>query len=82
MICPKCGGEQVAVEMVHVGGRTARHGVGFGGRVNNTARAFTAVSTLGMSNVIWKKSEGTQKEKIKNQKMALCQTCGHDWKIK
>ncbi|MDK8676458.1 hypothetical protein [Corynebacterium tuberculostearicum] len=50
--------------------------------MNNTARAMTAVGTLGMSNLVWKKSNGTHKTKNKNTKKAICQSCGHDWKIR
>ena len=82
MMCPKCSSENVTVEMTQTGGRTAKHGTGFGGNMNNMARGFTAATTLGMSNLVWKKSTGTEKMNYKNQKVALCQTCGNDWKIK
>lgn len=82
MICPQCGSENVTIEMVQTGGRTAKHGTGFGGKLNNTARAVTAVSTLGLSNLVWKKSKGTEKMKLINEKVCLCQNCGNSWKIK
>lgn len=81
MHCPKCSSENVSVVYKETGSRTARHGTGFGGKFNNRARAITAAGTLGMSNLVWKKSEGTQKTKTKTQKMALCQACGNDWKL-
>lgn len=52
MICPKCGNENVSIQMVEVSSKTKKHGTGLGGKVNNAARAITAVSTLGMSNLI------------------------------
>ena len=82
MTCPKCGSGNVTIEMVQTGGRTAKHGTGFGGKLNNTARAVTAISTLGMSNLVWKKSKGTEKTKFKNEKVCLCQDCGNSWAIK
>ncbi len=82
MQCPKCFGDDVAVVYQEIGSRTARHGTGFGGKFNNAARKATAVTTLGISNIVWKKSEGTQKTKNKTRKVALCQSCGHDWNIK
>ncbi|QGU01633.1 hypothetical protein CKALI_03760 [Corynebacterium kalinowskii] len=82
MICPKCGSENVNIELVQTGGRTARHGTGLGGNFNNMMRGTTALMTFGTSNLVWKKSQGTQKEKIKTQKMCLCQGCGNTWKIK
>lgn len=82
MKCVKCASENVTVEMVQSGGRTRKHGVGLGGNANNAARGMTAISTLGMSNLVWKKSKGTSKVKYTNQKVALCQSCGHDWAIR
>lgn len=82
MMCPKCSSENVTVGMIQTGGRTAKHGTGFGGHMNNAARTMAAVGSFGMSNLVWKKSTGTEKMKYKNQKVALCQTCGNDWKIK
>lgn len=51
MICPKCGSENVTISMQQVAGKTKKHGVGFGGHMNNAARGVTAVATLGMSNL-------------------------------
>lgn len=82
MKCVECASENVAIELMQAGGRARKHGVGLGGRTNNTARGITAISTLGMSNLVWKKSKGTEKVKYKNQKVALCQECGHDWLIR
>lgn len=74
--------DNVGVEMLQSGGRTRTHGTGLGGNMNNAAHGLTAVSTLGMSNLVWKKSKGTQKMKYKNQKTAICQSCGHGWEIR
>ncbi|GAA4090471.1 hypothetical protein ACFFOS_26080 [Nocardioides kongjuensis] len=82
MKCVKCSGEDVTVGFMQAGGRTAKHGTGFGGKTNNAARGITAVSTFGMSNLVWKKSKGTEKTKFNNQKVALCQSCGHDWVVR
>ena len=82
MKCPKCGSDNVMITMENVGSVTNKHGNGLGGHVNNTARAFTAVCTLGMSNFVWKKSKGNEKTKVVTQKVCLCQNCGHSWGIK
>lgn len=63
MVCPKCGSENVTVQMVEVGSKTAKKGNGVLGHVNNTARTLTALSTFGMSNLVWKKSKGNEKNK-------------------
>lgn len=80
MKCPKCKSENVTVELVQVGGKTKKSGNGLGGHLNNMARGVMAVSTLGVSNLVWKKSEGSEKTKVKNQTMCVCQNCGHVWK--
>ena len=79
---PKCGSDNVTIQMEQVGGRTRKHGTGLGGNLNNAARGFTAVCTLGMSNLVWKKSKGTEKVKYKNEKVCICQNCGNSWTIK
>lgn len=82
MECPICHSRNVTIEVVQTGSKTAKHGTGLLGNINNAARAVTAVSTLGMSNLVWKKSKGTEKTKFKNEKMCVCQNCGNSWPIK
>jgi len=82
MKCPKCGSENVTVEMMQVAGKTKKKGNGIGGHANNFARGMTAVCTLGMSNLVWKKSKGGEKTNYKNEKVCLCQDCGNNWNIK
>lgn len=82
MKCPKCKSENVTISLEQVESKTKKTSVGLGGHINNTARALTAISTLGMSNLVWKKSTGEAKTKAKNVKMCLCQNCGYLWEIK
>jgi len=79
MVCPKCGSDNVTIQIQQVTSKTKKHGNGFGGIVNNTARGLTAVATLGMSNLVWKKSKGGEKTTITNQKVCLCQSCANSW---
>lgn len=81
MVCPKCNSENVNVQIEQVSSKTKKHGNGFGGIVNNTARAATAVCTLGVSNLVWKKSKGGEKTKVENKKVCVCQNCGHSWDL-
>ena len=81
MQCPNCGGTNVNVQLVEQGQMTTKKGVGFGGHVNNTARALTAIGTLGMSNLVWKKSKGTNKTNTVTATMGICQECGNTWVI-
>ena len=80
IVCPKCGSDDVLIQMVEVGQRSAHKGVGAIGHANNAARLVTAGMTLGMSNLVWKKSKGTTRTKTVNKTMAVCQCCGHSWK--
>lgn len=79
MKCPKCKSENVSVDLVQVEGKTKKHGNGLGGHINNTSRGLTAICTLGMSNLVWKKSKGNEKTKFKNKTVCICQNCGHTW---
>lgn len=81
MVCPKCNSENVNVQIEQVSSKTKKHGNGLGGIVNNTARAATAVCTLGMSNLVWKKSKGGEKTTVENKKVCVCQNCGHSWDL-
>ena len=81
MACPKCNSENVNVQIEQVSSKTKKHGNGLGGIVNNTARAATAVCTLGMSNLVWKKSKGGEKTTVENKKVCVCQNCGHSWDL-
>ena len=58
MICPRRSSENVQIQIVQTGGKNAHKGVGLVCHSNNSARALTAVSMLGMSNLLWKKSKG------------------------
>ena len=61
MVCPNCGSENVTISMEQVSSKTKKHGNGIGCHTNNAARGLMAVSTLGMSNLVWKKSKGGEK---------------------
>ena len=81
LVCPWCGGTNIQVQIVEKGQMTTKKGVGFGGHVNNTARGMTAIATLGVSNLFWKKSKGTNKTRTINATMGICQGCGCTWEI-
>ena len=75
MICPKCGSQNVNVQIIQTGGKTKKKGNGVGGHVNNAARGITAVCTL-----VWKKSKGGEKTTFQNESVCICQNCGNSWK--
>ena len=82
MVCPKCGGDNIAIQMQQVSTKTKKSGVGFGGHMNNFVRGMTAVCTLGASNLVWKKATGTEKSEIQSRKICLCQSYGNSWEVK
>lgn len=82
MICPKCRSHNTTVEMVQSSGKTKKYGIGLEGHLNNAARGIVGISTLGVSNLFWKKSKGSEKTSFKNQKVCICQNCGYNWNIK
>lgn len=82
MKCPSCGSENVNTQIVQTGGKTKKKGNGIVGHTNNMARGLTALCTLGLSNLVWKKSKGNEKTTFKNETMCVCQNCGYTWNIK
>lgn len=81
MKCPKCHSDNVTIQIAQTKAKTKKHGPGLGGNLNNAARAITAISTLGISNIFWKKSVGTSSTSIKTTKLCICQNCGESWEI-
>lgn len=79
LICPKCGHDTITVQLMQ--GKTITKTKGTPGAVSS-ARKMMNVATLG----IWGKMTGQKaaksKSTAKTQKIALCQSCGHDWKVR
>ncbi|MCQ2077983.1 MAG: hypothetical protein MJZ20_13330 [Bacteroidaceae bacterium] len=82
MNCPKCGSENVRIDMIQSSAKSKHKGNGFRGIILNLLRLLIAVCTCGLSLLVWKKSKGDTKTKIKNEKVCICQSCGNSWKIK
>lgn len=79
--CKRCGGSNISFQMVQTGGKSGHQGNGIGGHSNNFARGITAMSSLGLSNLVWRKSKGSSKHKFKNESIGLCQDCGTTVKV-
>lgn len=79
MICPNCGSQNVSISLEETGSKTKKTSVGLGGHVNNAARGLVALSTLGVSNLVWKKAKAESKSKTILKKVCLCQECGNSW---
>lgn len=82
MKCPKCKSDEVTIQLVQTDAKTKKHGNGLMGHTKNAARGLAALSTFGMSNLVIKKSKGSEKTTFVNQKICLCQNCGNSWEIK
>lgn len=79
--CPKCKGENINIQLVETGTKTKKTGVGFVGSTYNSVRGFMNVASLGVAGKIMPKATGKEKTKIKTEKVAICQSCGHSWKV-
>ena len=79
--CPKCKGTNISVQMVVVGSKTKKSGNGLLGNTYNAARGAANIATLGIAGKILPKAEGKEKSTVQNEEMAICQNCGHSWKV-
>lgn len=77
MMCPKCKSENVNVTSEQVSGKTSIKG---NGCLWTLGRWFLILITFGLWLLIGK-HKGTGKTKFKNQTVAICQNCGHRWKV-
>ena len=77
MICPKCSSENVQVTIEQVSSKTKKKG---NGCLWSIFRATLIICTLGLWRLFGARI-GSEKTKVKNQTVALCQNCGHKWAI-
>lgn len=77
MICPKCGSQNVNVQIVQMGAKSSTKGKGclFG-----LMRLLLIICTCGLWLLLGKKKSKT-KTTFKNEKVAVCQSCGNQWNI-
>lgn len=77
--CPKCGNEDISIQLTQ--GKSITKTKGTSGIAKDT-RKMMNIASLGL----WGKTTGQKAAKSttksKTNKFALCQSCGHDWKIK
>lgn len=82
LYCQKCGSDDIFIQMIETGTKTVKDGIGAAGQINNLARGVTAIGTLGMSNIVWKKSKPRHHHEILSKKICICQNCGRSWEMK
>ena len=73
MKCPKCGGTNVSVQIVTDSMRTRNRGC-----LWTLGRMLLIVCTFGLWLII---GSSKSKSKMQKHKEAICQTCGHSWKV-
>lgn len=78
LVCPKCGSHNVNVQIAQTKGRQSNHDAGC---LAQCGRMLLIICTCGLWLLV-PKFTGSGKMKYKNETMAVCQNCGHQWKVK
>lgn len=73
--CPKCGSTNVSFQMVQTGATTNTKGKGC---LFSIFRGLLIICTCGLW-LLFGKKKSKSKTTFSNQKMAICQNCGHQW---
>jgi len=77
MVCPKCGSNNVNVQMVQTSAKTKHNGRGL---LWGICRGLLILFTCGLWLLVGK-SKGKSKTKIKNKSMCICQNCSNNWEM-
>lgn len=75
MVCPKCGSENVSIQLVQVSAKSRTKGKGC---LYTIGRWFLIICTGGLWLLFGKKKTKTTTKFI-NRKVAICQGCGNQW---
>jgi len=89
MRCKRCGSEHVSVQYVQTGSKTKSKSTT---RHKKRGCLYWLCCLWAIDLLIWcftfwspsrrkSKTKGTSKTTISNQKMAVCNDCGHSWRI-
>lgn len=73
MVCPKCNSENVNVQVVTDKIKTNHTGI-----LHSLGRLTLILCTCGLWLLVPKRKENS---KVKNSNIAVCQSCGHSWKV-
>lgn len=73
MKCPKCESENVNIQMVNTKIKTNHTGI-----IHAIGRLCLICCTCGLWLLVPSRKENS---KVKNKSMAICQSCGHNWKV-
>ena len=75
--CPKCGSNNVSIQIVQTGSVTNTKKKGC---LYSLFRTLLIICTLGLWSLFGKKKEKSRTT-YTNQKVAICQNCGHQWNV-
>ena len=75
--CPKCGSNNVSIQIVQTGSVTNTKKKGC---LYSLFRTLLIICTLGLWSLFGKKKEKSRTT-YTNQKVAVCQNCGHQWNV-
>ena len=73
--CPKCGSSNISFQMVQTGAVTSTKERGC---LFSLFRLILIICTCGLW-LLFGRKKTKSKTKFTNQKMAICQNCGHQW---
>ena len=77
MNCPKCGSPNVNISMVQTKAKTNTRKAGL---LSRLGRLFLILCTAGLWMLVTKRRTQS-KTRFTNEKIAVCQSCGHSWKV-
>ena len=77
MTCPRCGNQNVNVQLVQMGARTSTKKKGC---LYGIARFLLICCTGGLW-LLFGKKKATSKTVFAHAKQAVCSNCGHSWTI-
>lgn len=77
MNCPKCGSDNVSVQVIQTAAKTSQKG---NGCLWSFGRLTLIICTCGLWLLVGR-HKGTGKTKVKNQTVCVCQNCGNRWNI-
>lgn len=77
MNCPKCGSDNVSIQVVQTAAKTSQKG---NGCLWSLGRLTLIICTCGLWLLVGR-HKGTGKTKVKNQTICVCKNCGNRWYI-
>ncbi|HNX14756.1 MAG TPA: hypothetical protein PK854_10375 [Oscillospiraceae bacterium] len=77
MKCPRCGSLNLLVTTEQLSAKTRERAPGC---LWSIGRALLIICTCGLWLLVGRR-RGTAKTKFKNQTVAICQSCGNQWRV-